>query len=98
MRDSRPRSQAHALAVGDQRGGCLCRSRLIALDEVDRRRQEPAAGSGGTVESASTLVGAPDGGGSTRRNRQIARPARIVIITALEAHHSQIAWIENSSR
>jgi len=36
--------------------------------------------------------------GALRRNRQMDRGAITVRIAALVAHHSQIAWIENSSR
>src|SRR5450759_4504605 len=33
-----------------------------------------------------------------RRKRHTARDMSTVMITALDAHHSQIAWMENSSR
>ena len=54
------------------------------------------------ADSAPAPWGAPASvalaGGSPRKKRHVERHIRIVMITALDAHHSQTAWIVNSSR
>jgi hypothetical protein len=73
------------------------RNTLFRWTDLLVRQLLPAA----AVRPPSTL-GEIDAGdwaaGAPRKKRHMDRHVKIVRITALDAHHSQIAWIENSSR
>ena len=66
----------------------------LGARRADGRGGRGRAGIGGARCAAEGLARL----GSPRRKRQIDRHMSTVMITALDTHHSQIAWIENSSR
>src|SRR6202000_106560 len=72
-------------------------------DESGKRRRRTCEHDARGVPGASAVAGyeslpAARGAVSPRRNRIAVSTIRIVMQTALPTHHSQIAWIVNSSR
>ena len=78
----RARASRTNLTWAARAAGAALRRRSSAESSVRRRRRPRGA----SVRR------------SPRRKRQTDRHIMHVMITALDAHHSQIAWIENSSR
>jgi hypothetical protein len=88
------------------RGECLLRRCAVQLETSNRDslaadkpvdQEEIAPSEAASVWPLAAVAPSADSS-SPSRNRQTARDTSIVMIAALETHHSQMAWIENSSR